>query len=298
MVRAHYIGRNEPTRIFDAVATAMSHSATVRVDVIDCGSITSAVHFPTAVGLWGVIVVSVADPVVDAREAARLTAVGARAVSPVPQLLDSGGVHAVELAMPSSMPAPTAIAAFAAGCHVHVEKPVATTAAGERALLEGRPRAPRLSIVGFNVRQHPLLHQARTLMQGGALGAVVTRHATSSTRSTTHSAWKQPSLSGALFNNGAPQVNIVACLFRVFPEAVTARALVRGSCARSRVVRADAEPSSRRALGLFVDAVREWPTLADGVRCLAVWLAAAMAAGQSTPVAVRNIGYGTGDGDA
>lgn len=283
----------------------MSYSATVRGGVTGCGSITTAVHFPTAVSLRGATVVSVADPVVDAREAARRIAVGARAVSFVPQLLDSGGVHAVVLAMPSSMHAPTAIAAFAAGCHVPVEKPVATTGAGERALLEGRPRAPRLGIVGFNFRQHPLRQQARAQMQGGAIGAVVTLQANSSSRSTTHSAGKQPSRSGALFNNGAPHVDIAACLFRVFPGSVTARALVRESCARSRVVRADAAPSSRRALGLFVDAVRgwptasaTWPTLADGVRCLAVWLAAAMAAGQGTPVAVRSIGYGTGDGDA
>lgn len=250
-------------------------------------------------------VVSVTDPVVDAREAARLHAVGARAVSFVPQLLDSGGVQAVVLAMPSSLHAPTAIAAFAAGSHVHVEKPVATTAAGERALLEGRPRAPRLGMVGFNVRQRQFRQQARALMQGGAIGAVVTRQANFSSRSTTHSAWKQPSRSGALFNNGAPHVDLAACVCRVFPEAVTAGALVRETFARSQVVRADAEPSSRRALGLFVDAVRAWPTasatwstLADGVRCLAVWLAAAMAAGQGTPVAVRSIGYGTGDSDA
>ena len=80
--------------------------------------------------------------------------------------------------------------------------------------------------------------------------------------------------------------------------------------ARTRLRRADAEPSFRRALGLFVDAVRVWPaplagtaahgalpTVADGVRCLAVLLAAAEAAAEGTRLAVRDIAIGTGQGD-
>ncbi len=72
--------------------------------------------------------------------------------------------------------------------------------------------------------------------------------------------------------------------------------LWREPFARSRLVRVDAEPSFRLALGAFVEAVCLWPapsttlpTLADGVRCVAVLLAAAEAAESGTRVVLHDL---------
>lgn len=347
----------------------------VRIGVIGCGAIAQAVHLPTLVGMRGVAVVSVADPVADARAAAQRIATGARAFDSARELLDAGGLDAVVLAMPAPMHAPTAIAALEAGYHVYVEKPVATTVAEARALLTSWQRAQRLGVVGFNYRQHPLVQQAHALLRAGAIGEVVALQTNFTSRPNTVPAWKQQSSGGALFDKGAHHVDLASYLVGAYPESVSARVMSRRTpadtatlecvfpngatmqstfsydataddrvtvigrdgrlsfdrlaglsveCsrsaaergavqrarsaltslwrepfARSRLARADAEPSFRRALGAFVEAVRAWPTpsstsstlptLADGVRCVSVLLAAAEAAERGTRVVVRDI---------
>jgi len=56
----------------------MPDSRGVRVGMIGCGAIALAVHLPTLVALPGVAVVSVADPLAAAREAAMQVARNAR----------------------------------------------------------------------------------------------------------------------------------------------------------------------------------------------------------------------------
>ncbi|QJR34032.1 Gfo/Idh/MocA family protein [Gemmatimonas groenlandica] len=344
----------------------------VRIGVIGCGAIATAVHLPTLVGLRGVSVVSVADPALAAREAAQRIVVGARAFDSAQELLDAGGLDAVVLAMPSPLHASTAIAAFAAGYHVYVEKPVATTVADAQALLASWQRAQRVGVVGFNYRQHPLVQQAHALLRTDAIGEVVALQTNFTSRPDTVPVWKQQSSGGALFDKGAHHIDIAAYLLGAYPEAVSSRvmsrrtagdtatleclfpngvtmqstfsfdataddrvtvvgrdgrlsfdrlaglsversrsaaersavsrartavsSLLREPFARSRLLRADAEPSFRRALCAFSEAVRAWPTpvttlptLADGVRCVAVLLAAAEAAEQGTRVPVRDL---------
>ena len=365
----------------------MHDSRGVRVGMIGCGAIALAVHLPTLVALPGVAVVSVADPLAAAREAAMQVARNARPFESADALLAAGEVDAVVLAMPSSQHAVTAVAALQAGCHVYVEKPVATSAHDARRLLDVWQRSSRLGIVGFNYRQHPLVLQARALLQEGAIGDVVAVQTVFSSRPAVVPVWKQHAASGgALFDKGAHHVDLAAFLLGAYPDVVRARTSSRrtvgdtavfdaeflnGVCmqsvfsfdgvaedrftvigrtgrlsfdrlagvtvershkpadravfgraralmsaawrepfARTRLRRADAEPSFRRALGLFVHAVRVWPapladtavhgalpTVADGVRCLAVLLAAAEAAAEGTRIAVRDIAIGSGQGD-
>lgn len=350
----------------------MPHVTRVRIGVIGCGAIARAVHLPTLVGLGGVSVVSVADPARDAREAAQRIAGGARGFSTAQELLDAGGLDAVVLAMPASMHAPTTIAAFAAGYHVYVEKPVATTVADARAVLASWQRAQRVGVVGFNYRQHPLVQQAHALLRAGAIGEVVALQTNFTSRPDRVPAWKEQASGGALFDKGAHHVDIAAYLLDAYPESVSSRvmsrrtpgdtatleclfpngvtmqstfsfdataddrvtvigrdgrlsfdrlaglsvdrsrsaaergavqrarsavsSLLREPFARSRLLRADAEPSFRRALCAFVEAVRAWPapvttlpTVAEGVRCVAVLLAAVEAAEQGTRVVVRDL---------
>lgn len=353
----------------------MNHSTSVRVGVIGCGSIARAVHLPTLVSMSGVTVCSVADPDAGALAEAQRIASGARGFRTSQELIEAGGVDAVVLAMPSSMHAPTAISAFAAGYHVYVEKPAATTAGDAGALLHSWQHARRLGIVGFNYRQHPLAMQARRLIREGAIGEIVAVQTNFSSRPVAVPAWKQLSGGGALFDRGAHHVDIAAWLLGSYPESVTARVLSRRTAddtatmeclfpgavtmqssfsfdatpddrvtvigqrgrlsfdrlaglsvelshdvaargamrrtgavvasllrepfARSRFVRPDAEPSFRSALRMFVEAVRAWPTpsstlpmlptLTDGVRSLAVLLAASEAAERGTRVAVRDM---------
>jgi predicted dehydrogenase len=67
-----------------------------------------------------------------------------------------------------------AAAAINAGKHVVCEKPLATTSAETLELLDLAARNPRLiTAVNYNVRFYPLVLHARTLLQSGELGSVL-----------------------------------------------------------------------------------------------------------------------------
>mgnify|MGYP001237759340 CR=1 FL=1 len=83
----------------------------------------------------------------------------ARARYAVPHAYDDGAtliaeadVDAVVVAVPNRLDAPLAIAALEAGRHVLIEKPMATSAAEGRAIMEAERRAGRKVLVGHHMR--------------------------------------------------------------------------------------------------------------------------------------------------
>jgi predicted dehydrogenase len=71
---------------------------------------------------------------------------------------------------PTSLHVPTALAAVRAGCHVFVEKPLASSLDGVAELLAEAERRQRRVFVGYNLRFHPGLARARELVLAGAVG--------------------------------------------------------------------------------------------------------------------------------
>ena len=65
-----------------------------------------------------------------------------------------------------------AAAALSAGCHVLVEKPMATNAADARDLTDAAARAGRELLVAYGWNFRPFTEQARALVAGGAIGRV------------------------------------------------------------------------------------------------------------------------------
>lgn len=75
---------------------------------------------------------------------------------------------------PTSLHVPTALAAARAGCHLFIEKPLSHTLDGIDTLM-AEVRARRLvATVGYQLRFHPVLLRAHTLISEGAIGAVRT----------------------------------------------------------------------------------------------------------------------------
>ena len=60
-----------------------------------------------------------------------------------------------------------------AGCHVLVEKPMATTPAETRALMEAAERSDKLLSVDHNYRFEPVIRQARKIFDTGTIGRLV-----------------------------------------------------------------------------------------------------------------------------
>ena len=90
-------------------------------------------------------------------------------------------VDAVVIAVPPNQHLELALAAFAAGKHVFVEKPAFATMADYMTVRAARDRAGRVAIVGENDHYKPLAVTLRRLLAEGAIGDMVFAHFTTIT---------------------------------------------------------------------------------------------------------------------
>ncbi len=86
-------------------------------------------------------------------------------------MLWDGSLDAVCIATPTEMHAGQALAAFAAGKHVLVEKPMATSIADARRMIEAADRAGKALLVGHSHSYDAPIAAMRALVESGTLGA-------------------------------------------------------------------------------------------------------------------------------
>jgi predicted dehydrogenase len=115
----------------------------------------------------------VADVTADAAAAAARDLGFARSTGDWRALVADSQVDVVSITTPNVLHAPIALAAIAAGKHVHCEKPLAPTAAQAREMAEAAQRAGVKTQVGFNYLKNPLLALARDIVASGELGEIV-----------------------------------------------------------------------------------------------------------------------------
>jgi len=140
----------------------------VRVGVIGCGGI-GRWHATNLRQLPGVLLVAVADPDRGAREAAG-RAFGVPALESAEALLTREDIELVSICTPPAAHAALIEAAAAAGKHVLVEKPMATTLAdADRALAACRTHGVRLGVV-HQQRAHSAVRALHELVTRGAFG--------------------------------------------------------------------------------------------------------------------------------
>lgn len=144
----------------------------LRVGVIGCGAITSAVHLRVLRRLSRVRITAVADPLPEARARAGKLVPGAALLSDPNELLERNDVDAVIVAAPSGLHAPLALATLLAGRHLYLEKPIATSLDDGRRVAAAARDARVVAVIGFNWRFQPLLARARELLRAGVIGDV------------------------------------------------------------------------------------------------------------------------------
>lgn len=89
------------------------------------------------------------------------------------EALADPALAAVLIATPDHLHAEQAIAAFAAGKHVFLEKPMAATLADGRAVLSARARAGRVLRLGYVLREAPFFRSVRQAITEGRVGRVL-----------------------------------------------------------------------------------------------------------------------------
>lgn len=143
----------------------------VRVAVAGCGAI-SDVHLSVLAGISNAEVVAVCDPSTEARNRVAKKYKIDRAYENLTELLCNEKVDVVHVVSPAQTHAALSIMAMRKGCHVLVEKPMATTAVeAEEMVRVAREAGVRLSL-DHNHLYDGVMIQARELLAQGAVGQV------------------------------------------------------------------------------------------------------------------------------
>ena len=198
----------------------------LRVGILGCGRIAAHFHGPILAAMPGVAVTALADSDPANRRRLAYSAPGANHYGDWQTPIDLGEVDAVVICLPPSLHAPAAIAAFAAGCHVYVEKPMALTIDEGGRMVAAWQKAGTVGMVGFNFRFHPLYTDARRRIARGELGEIAAIRTLFTSARRTLPGWKsQPGAGGdALSDLGTHHFDIAAFLTgsAVRPETVMA----------------------------------------------------------------------------
>jgi myo-inositol 2-dehydrogenase/D-chiro-inositol 1-dehydrogenase len=115
------------------------------------------------------------------------------------EILDDPDVDAVAVCVPAESHVPVAIAALDAGKHVFVEKPLALGLEDADRLISRASRSDRRTMVGFNLRWHRSVLDARATLRAGTLGPVELVRSTLTSRArfdTGTPAWRRSRSSG------------------------------------------------------------------------------------------------------
>lgn len=87
-------------------------------------------------------------------------------------LVNDPNIDVVSITTPNTLHKEMALAAIAAGKHVHCEKPLSPSLADSLAMAEAAEKAGTVTQVGFNYIKNPLLKQARDMIAAGELGEI------------------------------------------------------------------------------------------------------------------------------
>lgn len=142
----------------------------IRLALVGCGAVTEEEHLPALRGLRDVEVVAVADP-----DAERLNQVADRFRIPgrypdVDALLGDARIDAVAICVPAKIHREVTLPVLAAGKHVLIEKPPGLSLDDADAIIEQAGRSSAKTMVGYHMRWHRLVRQARAVVVSGVLG--------------------------------------------------------------------------------------------------------------------------------
>lgn len=147
----------------------------MRVGVVGTG-VMGKNHVRVLRELPDVELVGVADA--DVSSATRVAeANGTRGYRSHEELIEKERPDALTVAVPTNDHRAVVVDAFAAGCHVLVEKPIAATLAEADEVVEAARRAGRVLAVGHIERYNPAVQELKRRLDAGQMGKVIQLHA-------------------------------------------------------------------------------------------------------------------------
>lgn len=149
----------------------------LRVGLVGCGFAARDRHLPALRRVEETALVAAADVDPAALEKVLELAGPIRTYSDPQQLLDDPSIEAVAVCTPADQHVPIALAALRAGKHVLIEKPLCLSLR-EADLLSKAEGASHRILVGFNMRWHRLITEARREIGSGSVGRIEHVHST------------------------------------------------------------------------------------------------------------------------
>jgi predicted dehydrogenase len=147
----------------------------LQIGVIGCGGIAFNKHLPALAQLGDRCeLTAFCDSTEEkaAKAASQFGVPGAQVHTDYKKLLADGGLDAVHVLTPNNAHAPITIAAFQAGKHVLVEKPMAATSADAKAMVEAAEKAGKHFTVGYQNRLRSEVQTLKNACRTGQLGEV------------------------------------------------------------------------------------------------------------------------------
>lgn len=149
-------------------------ASTCRVGIIGCGAIAERLHAPDYAVCPEAEIVALCDVnVARARYLADRFARGARVYGDYRVMLKKEKLDGVTVVLPNYLHAPVTIDALNAGCHVMVDKPMATTVAECRRMIAAAKKNKRLLMVNQSQRRFAPHRKAKEVVDSGILGKIL-----------------------------------------------------------------------------------------------------------------------------
>jgi predicted dehydrogenase len=213
-----------PHRVILSSGGGYAVTEPVRWGVIGCADIAVKKVIPAMLGSDLSQVTAIAS-----RSAERATATAGslgipRAYGSYQELLDDPDLEAVYIPLPNHLHHAWAIAAAEAGKHVLCEKPLSTTSALAREMIEAAERSGVKLMEAFMYRLHPLWVEVRRLLADGAIGELLAVQSFFSYHNVDPDDIRNQvdAGGGALFDIGCYPVNVSRMLFESEPTEVMA----------------------------------------------------------------------------
>ena len=202
--------------------------------IVGFGFISGKGHLPAYQQRDDVEIVAVADICPARLEAVRKVAPRARLYATHQELLDKEPLDFLDISTPPVHHEPIALAALAKGVHVLCEKPLTTTLAEARSLVDAARKHRRVVFPAHNYKHAPVVKFALDTIRSGRIGTV--RAVTLNTFRTTHAKgvpewrtdWRRDrktSGGGIAMDHGSHSFYLTFAWLGTLPTHVTAKAL-------------------------------------------------------------------------
>ncbi|HEY7473121.1 MAG TPA: Gfo/Idh/MocA family oxidoreductase [Gemmatimonadota bacterium] len=200
-----------------------AESEPIRIGLAGCGRVALSIHLKVLASLPGVRVAAIAEADDERRRAARTLVPGAAAFADYREVFARPDVDAVVIALPTGLHAASAVAAFEAGKHVFLEKPLATRLDDGRAVLAAWRASGRTGMIGFNYRFNRLHVELKRFLEARRLGRPVAVRSIFSSARRELETWKRERASGGgvLLDLASHHVDLARFHFGTDIEEVT-----------------------------------------------------------------------------